>query len=644
LAAENPKSLLLRLPYDIRRRIYEYAGLDDGLFVSLNYEFPPSINRRLQASDSSNELTRPEGYVYQEENDYEYEKQDEDEGEHEYEDEVLEYSQSVARFLDGPILDLDNQLKRREPRCCENYGDDCDCEPEFPLLPSQLLDVCRQLSNEVEHIFYSKSHFNTCRLGEGGHSGLLLLKPKALSWLSSLSIDLYICKCRLDPTASRSRGCIFHSGACYRKYPDLNIPGHEKLLRTAAVRHKSREMTEWKQLCRHLAAFIIPRQLTLWVRVDVTDVEKAKEITLPMMQLPVLRACTIQFYWEPCMDELEDLARNTVLKLTGRLSDTVDSPFRFLDLPREIQLHILQYTDLVSNKDISWCPEPDFDGPRVFEASSLVWDDCDTFTDHFPYEFKCCGKCSDVRESCCCFLTSTSFSSTCTCWRMPTPIFSVSRRMREDTTAIFFSRNHFLILPPREESPFFIKQNEPLEILRFFSRFAARGKKYLRSVTWMLPEVAHVYWGPREQGEWERVVDICAEELSIQGLTFTIDMSYQARRCRAVDLDYSDYRVLPISDSEECEWDTGLFMMKSMGRYKGWKNVYVHLSWPWYNRFNNHDPYTCSEEAQELRHHQEAVLEQQVMWPGSAGDGKYDRRHAWNGYNCGCEDYGNEDW
>src|SRR5260221_14747363 len=40
LIAENPKSILLRFPYHIRRKIYEYAGLSNDNFISLNYEYP----------------------------------------------------------------------------------------------------------------------------------------------------------------------------------------------------------------------------------------------------------------------------------------------------------------------------------------------------------------------------------------------------------------------------------------------------------------------------------------------------------------------------------------------------------------------------------------------------------------------------
>jgi hypothetical protein len=93
---------------------------------------------------------------------------------------------------------------------------------------------------------------------------------------------------------------------------------------------------------------------------------------------------------------------------------------------------------------------------------------------------------------------------------MPTALFSVSRRMKEDAVSIFFSRNHFVILPPR----FRKAHHKPLEILQFLTRFALRGRRYLQSITWMLPEFAYPVRGTRRHTEWNKVVDICVQEMS----------------------------------------------------------------------------------------------------------------------------------
>lgn len=153
-----------------------------------------------------------------------------------------------------------------------------------------------------------------------------------------------------------------------------------------------------------------------------------------------------------------------------------------------------------------------------------------------------------------------------------------------------------------------------------------------------------MFWSPRELGEWNQVIDICAEELSIENLIFTIDMSYQARRRRSMRPDYPLYGASSIPRLQMYEWEAALSMVESMARHKGWKNLYVHLSWPWHNPHKINDTYTSSGEARKIRELQEAVLEQQVIGPNNVADGKYDRRHKWNGYNCTCVECGDEEW
>jgi hypothetical protein len=91
-----------------------------------------------------------------------------------------------------------------------------------------------------------------------------------------------------------------------------------------------------------LALHITPHQLKLWVDVNAKglDIETAKDFTLAMMQLPVLRESGIDFRYQSYLEEFQELARNTALQLTGRSSDALNTTFRFLDLPREIQLYV----------------------------------------------------------------------------------------------------------------------------------------------------------------------------------------------------------------------------------------------------------------------------------------------------------------
>jgi hypothetical protein len=274
----------------------------------------------------------------------------------------------------------------------------------------------RTITEEVEKIFYFESRFRICRRGLGGLSGLFSLRPIALSWISSLCIRLNICDCSYVPTVCDSRDHFIHDDICHR----LCVRGYEELLRRPRLRSEVKavqRMVEWKQLCHRLAASITPNQLGLCVICDVADIETAKEIIEPLSKLPVLRECTLRLGMGPCQEWLQYLVMATVLEMTRQSSEATRSPFPFLDLPAEIQILVLRHADLVSPYQIAWYPDEN----RVVQARYIIW--------HFSwqpigaYEYRCCWKCSDVTENCCCSANHTAYSTTCTCWRMPVELF-----------------------------------------------------------------------------------------------------------------------------------------------------------------------------------------------------------------------------
>ena len=369
LTASNSSSFFLRLPYNIRKRIYEYAGLFRGEHISLNYQRPEWMDDSFHPIHCLDALAPPDDY--EEEEDLE----------------VSEYSQHLTRFLDGPMPNPNIRLQRAELYCCSEYNEDgpCDCDYDPPLLPSQLLDVCRAVSREVEHLFLSKNHFSVDSSCVGGLSGLSSLTPRAMASLSSLTINLDIDNC-------------FYQGS----------------------------VVQWEKLCQTLAAAITPHHLALAIVCDGADIRTAKQIVKPMLQLPILESCAISFSTKPgisSISELRELARHIVLKLTGQ---SLAAPFRFLDLPRELQLKILMYTDLVTTYDIAWCPDMSQhrESSGALHARSIVW------VPWAPnsYMINCCEQCTPVGTMCCCSTKHTACSTTtCTCWIMPISLLLVSR-------------------------------------------------------------------------------------------------------------------------------------------------------------------------------------------------------------------------
>jgi len=549
LAGLNSTSFLLRLPYDIRKRIYEYAGLYSGKSFNLNYDVPPWLADSVRTDLSFDDLAPPDDYAEDEE-----------------EEEVSEYSKRISRFLDGPVPNLSIKLQRRELYCCEDYEDEedgaCDCDFDPSSLPSQLLDVCRAISREVEHLFLSQNRFYVSSSDTGGFSGIFSLTPRGLGSLTSLTVNLNMCNCFIAGNTDMS-ACPVH-----RDDEPLCKPVHKSIFTSATFRHRSKMMVEWKKLCQNLAASITPHQLELVILCDSVDIKTAKQIVDHMLYLPILRSCVISFSMKPGTGELRELARNTALKLTGRSFAALDFPFRYLNLPREIQLSVLRHTDLVTPYDIAWCPDraqiTGWETGGVLQARSLVWDPS------MPNNYwrKCCVICSPMLTMCCCSTKTSGHSTTCTWWVMPSTFFSVSRGFREDAIKTFYSENHFLVLPsllPASVPP--ASYDQPSEILRFFTRFAARGTKFLRSITWLVPETNSPIAGTRALWELDRTIDICAEEGCLDRLSFVIDLTLHARKRQSLQESY--HNVLPIAQMEENEWHSALLTVESMARYKG---------------------------------------------------------------------------
>jgi hypothetical protein len=191
--------------------------------------------------------------------------------------------------------------------------------------------------------------------------------------------------------------------------------------------------------------------------------------------------------------------------------------------------------------------------------------------------------------------------------------------MKESAKSVFYSRNHFIILPMSQ-----VGHSVNSGILQFLTQLPINARQYLQNITWVLPDARAAYpvRGNRALSNWHKVIDICATEINLSQLGFTLDMSLHSL-VREADAYYSIDE--PISYWEEQEWAAGLLMVEAMAKHKGWRNFYVHLSWPW----NSPD--------ESLHGKREAMLEQQVMGDkyDSISSGKLNRRHRWNGYNCG---------
>jgi len=169
----------------------------------------------------------------------------------------------------------------------------------------------------------------------------------------------------------------------------------------------------------------------------------AKRLTDPVRSLPVLRKVAIRFNTQatPAGADVETTALHVLAEdLANHL---VDKPrfsyqplpqpksFRYMDLPTEIQIKILEQTELVAPVRLDW--------------NWVVGFNCDREQD----KFHCCKTCQAVRVEID-FKWSTRCPTTlmrrCGCWKFPIALFLVNRTMHQLATEVFFSRNHIEIM------------------------------------------------------------------------------------------------------------------------------------------------------------------------------------------------------
>ena len=116
-------------------------------------------------------------------------------------------------------------------------------------------------------------------------------------------------------------------------------------------------LPHWRQVCNNLGVYMPPSQLTIHFCVNILEVpiedhaDTARDALHSMLALPVLKKMT--FIIAPVSYLGVDIHRMATYIVKRHICQSVErrSPvlsFRFMNLPVEIQLLILEYTDLVA--------------------------------------------------------------------------------------------------------------------------------------------------------------------------------------------------------------------------------------------------------------------------------------------------------
>ncbi len=221
-----------------------------------------------------------------------------------------------------------------------------------------LLLCCRTVYFEASALLYSANRF----VVRYAHTlaPLRALSPCALANLTHLKVVLNQTSCHHERAGheGNSQCCgadpEFKAAPCC--YPQFHVDNHDPPL-DASWGLSQAVFAEWHETAAYLASHIVPGRLELSLVCDVqhNDLEAAQLVLAGLRLLPPLKDCHIRVCGtrEP---QLQRLVQDAVLRArditsfkAGPATASLAPPRPYLvNLPRELRLLILEYTDLVT--------------------------------------------------------------------------------------------------------------------------------------------------------------------------------------------------------------------------------------------------------------------------------------------------------
>ncbi|KAN0074806.1 hypothetical protein V8E54_007417 [Elaphomyces granulatus] len=318
----------------------------------------------------------------------------------------------------------------------------------------------------------------------------------------------------------------------------------------------TRHLCAWRKACIALGAHLPPSRLTLCVWITNVNqylgrdsVTYAKNAFASMLELPLLKKVRLK-------SDAQSLGvHRLAIRLLKRLTCSPVEwrfPFRFMDLPVEIQHMILEHAGLVA--------------PGPVTTSTLK---------------------GYALDNCCqgyhCYYAEYDSSQAC-CWSLPAELFVVNRYISAMSAKIFFSRNEFvvdvrrgcaapvpngLIWSPTDMGPSSPKTQRwefwhPKDS-KFLMVFPPACIPMLTLVTWRFPIAKHAYgvfFNHKLEVDWKLTVKFIAQHVKpLSRLTIFLDMCYEENSCYFVGVSLDKDKVV-----------------RRLRKLKGLRGLFVHLS------------------------------------------------------------------
>ncbi|KAL4866944.1 hypothetical protein BDV12DRAFT_128340 [Aspergillus spectabilis] len=431
-------------------------------------------------------------------------------------------------------------------------------DPE-PWFPNQLFFVSRSVSVDACRTFYSENHF--CFQYDEGCGLRSLSNMGRVGWGSLRRFAIRI-------------------GAEYCHGPEKQAchGTAEEVLEMDSQLETNGLLGIWKQICHQLATHIKQDdQLEIRLICGATTKKTLAAFLEPLLKLPRLRELSIRVGPRRNLDLQQALMATIGQKTRFFLHQTRSGVFRFLDLPVELQVRILEFTELVAPLPlilISWS--------KRFLPHDCWYGACNAR----PHPYL-------IDQGCWCPATHTAFSTAHPCWQLPDTRYLVSKSIRELALSVFYSKNTFEVWYNQSDSPNTTAWTP--QTSGFLHGFPEYSWKYLRRVHWILPSnLDDDAFCPnsKETVDWINTMKVISQLFNLPNFTMELSLAPRATRTWGP--------VLP----EKVARRWGLYdrIIEPVRLLNGHlKDFFVH------NYFPLHEP------LDETRLNQELVLERRVM-------------------------------
>lgn len=424
-----------------------------------------------------------------------------------------------------------------------------------------LLLSCRAIYSEAAALLYSANRFSIRYTHPGSLGPLRSLTAPSLASLTHLKIVLHQAPCYHPSDIFNDGGYRCLHGRPHYAYSGLRYgkrahdESHPAPLLSddgdglARLRVQGM-LNEWHSTAAYLSLHIVSQlELSLVCDLDPKNghaLDVAESVTAPLRQhFPSLRSCHVRLA-KTADFRLYELAREAVMVMQARIPpylnpSSTPTATSLMDLPRELRIHILKYTDLILPfRTVTWSRRNSGYLAKATRAHSRLpgWP--------FITRFHTCshGKRSGTPGSCFCHCYHAAFS-TCRCWVPPSPLFLVCRELYQDALFVFFTGNHFIVhdfqtdpqwwvpdlferlyvhdvqLP--EPSPRYDHPNERFAASQFLRDVVPVGAlAHLRSLELLFPSYLALSWpqsGQPAMQDWWATVDWLRDKINAPGLT-----------------------------------------------------------------------------------------------------------------------------